>query len=140
MSIQGSHDRIFKNSAHTLPKGRVVTLKSCRRLLTTSRTCSVVRNSLGFAGSPDAQQSVAATIRRKVAIFVEPSPFSHVSGMKNRFECLIQGLRGSLLQLRDEVFNCHTFSFIAELGDDVTVVTPDVNPPKHYFGARVSVE
>ena len=25
----------------------------------------------------------------------------------------------------------------AELGDDVTVVTPDVNPPKHYFGARV---
>ena len=27
---------------------------------------------------------------------------------------------------------------VAELGDDVTVVTPDVNPPKHYFGARVS--
>ena len=26
---------------------------------------------------------------------------------------------------------------VAELGDDVTVVTPDVNPPKHYFGARV---
>ncbi|KAL3160021.1 hypothetical protein ABBQ38_010407 [Trebouxia sp. C0009 RCD-2024] len=62
-------------------------------------------------------QTVAAHIRRRVAIFVEPSPFSHVSGMKNRFECLIQGLR--------------------ELGDDVTVVTPDVNPPKQYFGARI---
>ena len=42
-------------------------------------------------------QTIAAQIRRKVAIFVEPSPFSHVSGMKNRFECLIQGLRGRLL-------------------------------------------
>lgn len=70
------------------------------------------------AGAPHTDgQTVGATFRRKVAIFVEPSPFSHVSGMKNRFECLIQGLR--------------------ELGDDVTVVTPDVNPPKHYFGARV---
>lgn len=30
---------------------------------------------------------------RKVAIFVEPSPFSHISGMKNRFESLIKHLR-----------------------------------------------
>eukprot|EP00891_Asterochloris_glomerata_P003976 jgi/Astpho2/3976/e_gw1.00063.105.1_t len=37
--------------------------------------------------------------------------------MKNRFECLIKGLR--------------------ELGDDVLVVTPDPKPPKNYFGARV---
>ena len=44
-----------------------------------------------------------------VAIFVEPSPFSHVSGMKNRFECLIRGLR--------------------DAGDKVTVITPDPEPP-----------
>ena len=47
----------------------------------------------------------------------EPSPFSHVSGMKNRFECLIQGLRAA--------------------GDHVMVFTPDSNPPQEYFGAKV---
>jgi len=53
----------------------------------------------------------------KIAIFVEPSPFSHVSGMKIRFLNLIKGLR--------------------ELGNDVTVVTPCVNPPKQFCGAKV---
>ena len=56
---------------------------------------------------------------RKIAIFVEPSPFSHVSGMKIRFSNLIKGLR--------------------EIGDEVTVVTPCVNPPKTYCGAKVSL-
>lgn len=50
-------------------------------------------------------------------MFVEPSPFSHISGMKNRFECLIKTLR--------------------EAGDEVMVVTPDVNPPKEFCGAQV---
>ena len=53
----------------------------------------------------------------KIAIFVEPSPFSHVSGMKIRFSNLIKGLR--------------------EIGDDVTVITPCVDPPKTYCGAKV---
>jgi hypothetical protein len=57
------------------------------------------------------------TSSRNVAIFVEPSPFSHVSGMKNRFECLIRTLR--------------------EQGDDVIVFTPDRTPPKHFHGAKV---
>ena len=47
----------------------------------------------------------------------EPSPFSHVSGMKNRFECLIKGLRAA--------------------GDEVMVFTPDRTPPTEYHGARV---
>lgn len=47
----------------------------------------------------------------------EPSPFSHVSGMKNRFECLIKGLRAA--------------------GDEVMVFTPDRTPPAEYHGARV---
>ena len=59
----------------------------------------------------------AGNFGKKVAIFVEPSPFSHISGMKNRFECLIKGLR--------------------DAGDEVLVVTPDPNPPKEYFGAKV---
>ena len=54
---------------------------------------------------------------RRVAIFVEPSPFSHVSGMKNRFENLIRELR--------------------KAGDDVLVITPDPKPPKEFCGARV---
>lgn len=56
---------------------------------------------------------------RNVAIFVEPSPFSHISGMKNRFECLIRNLK--------------------DQGDDVIVFTPDRSPPKEYCGAKVCI-
>lgn len=48
---------------------------------------------------------------------MEPSPFSHISGMKNRFESLIRGLR--------------------EAGDEVMVITPDPSPPKEFCGAQV---
>jgi hypothetical protein len=54
---------------------------------------------------------------QRVALFVEPSPFSHISGMKNRFESLIKTLR--------------------EAGDDVMVVTPDPAPPAEFCGAQV---
>ena len=54
----------------------------------------------------------------KVAVFVEPSPFSHISGMKIRFLNLIKGLR--------------------DIGDEVTVVTPCISPPKQFHGAKVS--
>ena len=54
----------------------------------------------------------------KVAVFVEPSPFSHVSGMKIRFSNLIKELR--------------------HLGSEVIVFTPCVDPPKSYCGAKVS--
>lgn len=47
----------------------------------------------------------------------EPSPFSHVSGMRIRFSNLIKGLR--------------------ELGDDVDVFTPCVDPPATFHGAKV---
>ena len=68
---------------------------------------SLVTRNVGSWDSASTQQvtgqTVAAQIRRRVAIFVEPSPFSHVSGMKNRFECLIQGLRGTLPACRQPV-------------------------------------
>lgn len=72
--------------------------------------------------SPSAAESASAPASasytpRKVALFVEPSPFSHISGMKNRFESLIKNLR--------------------EAGDDVIVVTPDPTPPKDFCGAQV---
>ena len=51
-------------------------------------------------------------------MFVEPSPFSHVSGMKIRFSNLIKELR--------------------QLGSEVTVFTPCVDPPKSFCGAKVS--
>lgn len=50
---------------------------------------------------------------------MEPSPFSHISGMKNRFESLIKTLR--------------------EAGDEVMVVTPDPQPPKEFCGAQVCI-
>ncbi|KAG2433116.1 hypothetical protein HYH02_012818 [Chlamydomonas schloesseri] len=53
----------------------------------------------------------------QVALFVEPSPFSHISGMKNRFQCLIRNLR--------------------EAGDEVRVFTPDPHAPAEYHGAKV---
>jgi hypothetical protein len=67
---------------------------------------------------PPTAEAAAAAAGSKVAIFVEPSPFSHVSGMKNRFLCLINGLR--------------------DQGDDVLVVTPDGAAPQEFNGAKVS--
>lgn len=117
---------------------------NCKRLRVSRKhtTMSLNAGSWDTTGAQINGQTVAARIRRRVAIFVEPSPFSHVSGMKNRFECLIQGLRGSLpvctvISCWFVRFSLIPAQFVAELGDDVTVVTPDVNPPKHYFGARV---
>ncbi|CAL8471117.1 g10659 [Coccomyxa elongata] len=66
---------------------------------------------------PEADNSAAQDEKKKIAIFVEPSPFSHVSGMKIRFSNLIKGLR--------------------QCGDDVMVVTPCINPPKTFHGAKV---
>ena len=71
----------------------------------------------GVVTRSNAQGGVGVTKRRRVAIFVEPSPFSHVSGMKNRFLRLIENLR--------------------DMGDDVVVITPDRNPPEEYYGAKV---
>ena len=77
------------------------------------RTDAATLSAGPFMGAREADAGLA----RRVAIFVEPSPFSHISGMKNRFESLIKGLR--------------------EAGDDVMVVTPDPKPPKEFCGARV---
>ncbi|MCO5554149.1 hypothetical protein L7F22_007675 [Adiantum nelumboides] len=60
--------------------------------------------------------NVAHTPRR-IALFVEPSPFAYISGYKNRFQNFIR--------------------YLKEMGDEVIVVTTHVGAPDHYHGAKV---
>ncbi|KAG0484155.1 hypothetical protein HPP92_012239 [Vanilla planifolia] len=53
---------------------------------------------------------------RRIALFVEPSPFAYVSGYKNRFQNFIKHLR--------------------EMGDEVIVVTTHEGIPKEFHGAK----
>ncbi|KAL6503238.1 Sulfoquinovosyl transferase sqd2 [Orobanche hederae] len=52
---------------------------------------------------------------RRIALFIEPSPFSYVSGYKNRFQNFIKYLR--------------------EMGDEVMVITTDEGVPQEFYGA-----
>jgi len=61
--------------------------------------------------------SASSPKSRKVMVFVEPSPFSHISGMRNRFLGLIESLD--------------------QEGDEVVVVTPCCEKTKEYKGVRV---
>ncbi|KAH6824785.1 sulfoquinovosyldiacylglycerol 2 [Perilla frutescens var. hirtella] len=54
---------------------------------------------------------------RRIALFVEPSPFSYVSGYKNRFQNFIKYLR--------------------EMGDEVLVVTTHEGLPEEFYGAKL---
>ena len=67
--------------------------------------------------SMEVPQDGESPMRRRVAVMVEPSPFSHVSGMRNRFLKLIEGLRAA--------------------GDEVLVFTPDEAAPSEWHGAKI---
>uniref|UniRef100_A0A7N1A6Q2 Uncharacterized protein n=1 Tax=Kalanchoe fedtschenkoi TaxID=63787 RepID=A0A7N1A6Q2_KALFE len=54
---------------------------------------------------------------RRIALFVEPSPFSYVSGYKNRFQNFIKYLR--------------------EMEDEVMVVTTHEGVPDEFYGAKI---
>ncbi|KAH7553810.1 hypothetical protein JRO89_XS12G0060000 [Xanthoceras sorbifolium] len=54
---------------------------------------------------------------RRIALFVEPSPFAYVSGYKNRFQNFIRYLR--------------------EMGDEVMVVTTHEGVPEEFYGAKL---
>uniref|UniRef100_A0A0D6R6Q0 Glycosyltransferase subfamily 4-like N-terminal domain-containing protein n=1 Tax=Araucaria cunninghamii TaxID=56994 RepID=A0A0D6R6Q0_ARACU len=54
---------------------------------------------------------------RRIALFVEPSPFAYVSGYKNRFQNFIKYLR--------------------EMDDEVLVVTTHEGVPQEFHGAKV---
>lgn len=72
-----------------------------------------------YAVADGANLNLTATPPRRVALMVEPSPFTHTSGYSNRFKNL-------LLQLR-------------EAGDDVIVIVPENSPdaPTEFAGARI---
>ncbi|KAJ1696054.1 hypothetical protein LUZ63_004566 [Rhynchospora breviuscula] len=67
--------------------------------------------------STSASASDWAASPRRIALFVEPSPFAYISGYKNRFQNFIKHLR--------------------EMGDEVLVVTTHEGVPKDFFGAKV---
>ncbi|GAQ79915.1 sulfoquinovosyldiacylglycerol synthase [Klebsormidium nitens] len=54
---------------------------------------------------------------KRVAIFVEPSPWSYTSGYKNRYQNFIR--------------------FLREQGDEVLVITTHEGAPKEWYGAKV---
>eukprot|EP00177_Eucheuma_denticulatum_P008104 GFKZ01014767.1.p1 GENE.GFKZ01014767.1~~GFKZ01014767.1.p1 ORF type:complete len:575 (-),score=58.30 GFKZ01014767.1:681-2246(-) len=72
-----------------------------------------------FAVADGDYLDLTATPPRRVALIVEPSPFTHTSGYSNRFKNL-------LIQLR-------------EAGDEVLVIVPDNDPdaPTEFAGARI---
>lgn len=72
-----------------------------------------------FAVATGENLDLCHTPPRKIALMVEPTPFTHVSGYSNRFKNL-------LLQLR-------------EAGDEVLVIVPDNDPgaPTEFAGAKI---
>ncbi|KAJ8533917.1 hypothetical protein K7X08_007241 [Anisodus acutangulus] len=67
-------------------------------------------------GPPPLLESEITSKPRRIAIFVEPSPFSYVSGYKNRFQNFIRYLR--------------------EMGDEVMVVTTHEGDHPEFYGAK----
>ncbi|KAM0991429.1 hypothetical protein ACFX13_009982 [Malus domestica] len=68
-------------------------------------------------GPPPYVESEINSRPRRIALFVEPSPFAYVSGYKNRFQNFIRYLR--------------------EMGDEVMVVTTHEGVPDEFYGAKL---
>nr|GMD01481.1 sulfoquinovosyl transferase SQD2-like [Ipomoea batatas] len=66
---------------------------------------------------PPVIESEVTSKPRRIALFVEPSPFAYVSGYKNRFQNFIKYLR--------------------EMGDEVMVVTTQEGVPQEFYGAKL---
>lgn len=66
---------------------------------------------------PTLLESETISRPRRIALFVEPSPFAYVSGYKNRFQNFIRYLR--------------------EMGDEVMVVTTHEGVPEEFYGAKL---
>uniref|UniRef100_A0A0E0AEU8 Glycosyltransferase subfamily 4-like N-terminal domain-containing protein n=1 Tax=Oryza glumipatula TaxID=40148 RepID=A0A0E0AEU8_9ORYZ len=65
----------------------------------------------------DASSASLDSRPRRIALFVEPSPFAYVSGYKNRFQNFIKYLR--------------------EMGDEVIVITTHEGVPQEFYGAKL---
>jgi sulfoquinovosyltransferase len=86
---------------------------------TTAEEAAAATARTSFAVASDENLDLRHTPPRRVALMVEPTPFTHVSGYSNRFKNL-------LIQLRDA-------------GDEVLVIVPDNDPdaPTEYAGAKI---
>ncbi|XP_068667582.1 sulfoquinovosyl transferase SQD2-like [Aristolochia californica] len=71
----------------------------------------------GDATAPLLEELEGSSRPRRIALFVEPSPFAYVSGYKNRFQNFIKYLR--------------------EMGDEVIVVTTHEGVPQEFHGAKL---
>ncbi|KAA0044155.1 sulfoquinovosyl transferase SQD2 [Cucumis melo var. makuwa] len=80
-------------------------------------TIAEVRPEDGEEDSPPLLDPETNSKPRRIALFVEPSPFAYVSGYKNRFQNFIRYLR--------------------EMGDEVMVVTTHEGVPKEFYGAKL---
>ncbi|KAK4268645.1 hypothetical protein QN277_025265 [Acacia crassicarpa] len=68
-------------------------------------------------GPPAVLDTETISRPRRIALFVEPSPFAYISGYKNRFQNFIKYLR--------------------EMGDEVLVVTTHEGVPQEFHGAKI---
>ncbi|XP_022950331.1 sulfoquinovosyl transferase SQD2-like isoform X1 [Cucurbita moschata] len=80
-------------------------------------TIAEVRPEDGEDDSPPLLDPEINSIPRRIALFIEPSPFAYVSGYKNRFQNFIRYLR--------------------EMGDEVMVVTTHEGVPEEFYGAKL---
>ncbi|KAA8498997.1 Sulfoquinovosyl transferase SQD2 [Porphyridium purpureum] len=85
---------------------------------TPGQSSSSGRNYTKYMGS-EPELELNFQPRRKIAIVVEPTPFTHVSGYSNRFKTLLKWLN--------------------QAGDEVLVITPDNSPdaPSEFEGAKI---
>ncbi|XP_075486183.1 sulfoquinovosyl transferase SQD2-like [Primulina tabacum] len=93
------------------------------RLFLAASSCSSMDNAEygewddGKEDPPLSVESEMISKPRRIALFVEPSPFSYISGYKNRFQNFIKYLR--------------------EMGDEVMVVTTHEGVPQEFYGAKL---
>lgn len=78
---------------------------------------SYCSSSMALESPPDQFVAKENGKPRRIALFIEPSPFAYISGYKNRFQNFIKYLR--------------------EMGDEVIVVTTHKGVPQEFYGAKV---
>ncbi|XP_010558362.1 PREDICTED: sulfoquinovosyl transferase SQD2 [Tarenaya hassleriana] len=102
-------------------KGRICRKEIRREVVSSSGSNDMTITEVSEGGNEDIEapllDSEMVSRPRRIALFVEPSPFSYISGYKNRFQNFIKYLR--------------------EMGDEVIVVTTHEGVPQEFHGAKV---
>ena len=126
------------------PRGAARGRSRDRNVCRTLRCAAVVEGPPLPLTADGALSPLPAVRPRRIAVFVEPSPFSHTSGMKNRFLNMVANLseQGDEARRRDPpVGTRRSFCFISPPPRlQVIVFTPDRNPPAEYCGAKARAQ